>query len=210
VGVVDSIDAAKDELEAGRRTWLAFIVDTEGDGRAIHRLLKQMRRAEPGAPGLLMAEGPPRSPETLEEVGFRFLPRSASPAEVRYFLGHAIALAVTQDADVAAVVEDVGRERSLTIKQMELTALATTPLDRDKLIEGLGVSQNTVKTRIRQLLRIHQEDSMDTLGKTVLRAALARARGSKGAQGAAKSSALPAERKAVPRPKPRKKHQATT
>jgi hypothetical protein len=175
--VVDSVEAAKAELEPARRTWLAFIVDTDGDGRAVHRLLKQMRRAAPEAPGLLMAEAPPRTMEGIEEVGFRYLPRSAPPAEVRYFLGHAIALAVTKDSDVAAAVEAIGRERSLTIKQMELTALAATDLSRDTLIEGLGVSQNTVKTRIRQLLRIHQADSMDSLGKTVLRAALDHARG---------------------------------
>ncbi len=177
VRVVDSVEAAKNELEPARRTWLAFIVDADGDGRAVQRLLKQMRRAAPEAPGLLMAEEAPRSAEGLEEVGFRYLPRAASPAEVRYFLGHAIALAVTKDPDVAAAVEAIGRERSLTIKQMELTALAATDLSRDTLIEGLGVSQNTVKTRIRQLLRIHQEDSMDSLGKTVLRAALDHARG---------------------------------
>jgi DNA-binding NarL/FixJ family response regulator len=205
VRVVGSIEDAKAELEPSRRAWLAFIVDIEGDGRVIQRLLKQMRRAAPQAPGLLMADEPPRSPEGLAEVGFRFLPRSAPPAEARYFLGHAMALAVTGDADVATAVEEIGRERSLTTKQMELTALATTALSRDTLVEGLGVSQNTVKTRIRQLLRIHQEDSMDTLGKTVLRLALARSRGAQPPKAGAQPGAMPSDRKAVPRPRPRRK-----
>jgi hypothetical protein len=70
------------------------------------------------------------------------------------------------------------------------------------LVEGLGVSHNTVKTRIRQLLRIHQEETMDTLGKTVLRAALAHATGASPTNVDVNTGAMPAERKALPRPKP--------
>ncbi len=202
VRIVDSVEAAKSELEPGKRRWLAFIVDLEGDGRALHRLLKQMRRASPQTPGLVVTEERPRATEALVETGFRWLSRSAPVAEIRCFLGYALALEVTQDADVAAAVEEIGRERSLTVKQMELTALAATPLSRDTLIEGLGVSHNTVKTRIRQLLRIHQEDSMDTLGKTVLRAALAHARGVAWKGARATAGAMPADRKALARPSP--------
>ncbi len=195
VRVVETLDAARGELEPSRRKWLAFIVDIDGDGRSIHRLLKQMRRASPRTPGLLVTEEPPRTAESLGDLAFRWLPRAAPVADVRCFLGYALALEVTQDPDVAAAVEAIGHQRSLTVKQMELTALAATPLSRDTLIEGLGVSQNTVKTRIRQLLRIHQEDSMDTLGKTVLRAALAHARGAQLSHGPG-TGAMPADRKA--------------
>src|SRR5690606_25978480 len=153
VRAFDSIEAAKAEVESSRRPWLSFIVDIDGDGRSIHRLLKSMRRASPDAPGLLVMETPPRSPEAIEEVGFRFLTRDAPVAEIRYFLGYGLALEVTRDPHIAAAVEQMGRQMALTVKQMELTALAATPLARDTLVEGLGVSHNTVKTRIRQLLR---------------------------------------------------------
>lgn len=202
VRAFDSIEAAKAEVESSRRPWLSFIVDIDGDGRSIHRLLKSMRRASPDAPGLLVMETPPRSPEAIEEVGFRFLTRDAPVAEIRYFLGYGLALEVTRDPHIAAAVEQMGRQMALTVKQMELTALAATPLARDTLVEGLGVSHNTVKTRIRQLLRIHQEETMDTLGKTVLRAALAHATGASPTNVDVHTGAMPAERKALPRPKP--------
>ena len=43
---------------------------------------------------------------------------------------------------------------------------------RDDILRGLGVSPNTLKTRVRQLLRVLQHDTLDSLGKTVLRSAL--------------------------------------
>ncbi|MBC7173416.1 MAG: hypothetical protein H5U40_13335, partial [Polyangiaceae bacterium] len=156
----------------------------------------------PHAPGLLITEDRPRAPESANDAAFRWLPRSTPVSELRCFIGYSLALEVTQDPDIAAVVEEIGRARGLTVKQMELTALATTPLARDSLIEGLGVSQNTVKTRIRQLLRIHQEDSMDTLGKTVLRAALAHSRGTPWSATRGGAGAMPTERKALARPGP--------
>ncbi|MBC7174264.1 MAG: hypothetical protein H5U40_17600, partial [Polyangiaceae bacterium] len=61
VRAVDSVEAAKEELEPGRRHWLAFIVDLDGDGRAVQRMLKLMRRSAPHAPGLLITEDRPRA-----------------------------------------------------------------------------------------------------------------------------------------------------
>ena len=202
VKAFDNLEAAKAEVESARRPWLSFIVDIDGDGRAIQRLLRSMRRAAADAPGLLVMESAPRSPEAIEDAGFRFLTRDAPVAEIRYFLGYGLALEVTRDPHIAAAVEQMGRQMALTVTQMELTALAATPLARDTLVEGLGVSHNTVKTRIRQLLRIHQEETMDTLGKSVLRGALAHATGASPTNVDVNTGAMPAERKALPRPKP--------
>nr|MBP7685263.1 hypothetical protein [Deltaproteobacteria bacterium] len=63
-------------------------------------------------------------------------------------------------------------EHELTARQMELTAISTLPQGRDDILRGLGVSPNTLKTRVRQLLRVLQHDTLDSLGKTVLRSAL--------------------------------------
>lgn len=166
-----SVDTARKEIEK-KRHWYALVVDMDADGRATHRLLTSMRRSHPTTPVLVLSDGPPRSTKTLDELGVRSLERDSPPAEVRYFLGHALTLAHTGSPLVAEAVESLGRRHSLTVKQMQLTALATTDVSREDLIAGLGVSHNTVKTRVRQLLRIHREETMDTLGKKVLRAAV--------------------------------------
>lgn len=69
-------------------------------------------------------------------------------------------------------IETLAREHGLTPKQVELVAYSTTDVDRTELVTKLGVSTNTVKTRVRHLLRTLDEKSLDSLGKTVLRRAL--------------------------------------
>lgn len=69
-------------------------------------------------------------------------------------------------------IEMLAREHGLTPKQVELVAYSTTDVDRTELVTKLGVSTNTVKTRVRHLLRTLDEKSLDSLGKTVLRRAL--------------------------------------
>lgn len=202
VRAFESADEVQRQLERPRPNFISFIVDSEGDGRTIQRILKAMRRANSDAPGLFMSETEPRSPDIIEGIGFRHLLRDAPIGEIRAFLGYGLALEITREPHIASAVEQMGRQLSLTVKQMELTALSAITLSRDELIEGLGVSPNTVKTRIRQLLRIHHEETMDALGKKVLRAALAHATGSAPVLGEAPLGALPVERKALARPRP--------
>ncbi len=169
-GVVHSC-ASLEELGAtlqSSTTYTAIILDLEEEHREAHRELTQLRRAVPHTPGLLMTIESPRSRVRLSEAGIRWLPRSATLPEVNYFLGFSLGLFATGNQQVAEAVESLGRQKSLTIKQMHLTALAATSIDRETLVAHLGVSRNTVKTRIRQLLRIHQEETMDALGKAVL------------------------------------------
>lgn len=79
---------------------------------------------------------------------------------------------VVESPILLAAIEVLAREHGLTAKQTELVAYSTTPVDRVALVEKLGVSTNTVKTRVRHLLRALDEKSLDSLGKLVLRRAL--------------------------------------
>jgi len=206
-----SLATAQREATAGHRPFLAFVLDVDEDGRSLLRLLTLLRRSAPRTPGLVVSEGPARSAAALHELGFRSLPRAAPAAEGRYFVGYCLALEVSGNPHVAAAVEALGRSRALTPKQMELTAVSTLDIDRDRLAEGLGVSANTLKTRVRQLLRVHHEESLDALGKSVLRRALelASAMPWGTSPGSVRTpegrGALPAERGATPRPAPPKK-----
>lgn len=149
-------------------TYTSLILDLAEEHRDLYRELSLLRRRIPEAPGLLMTIESPRSRARLTESDFRWLPRSATLPEVNYFLGFSLGLFATSSLQVADAVESLGRQKSLTIKQMHLTALSATSIDRETLVAHLGVSRNTVKTRIRQLLRIHQQETMDALGKAVL------------------------------------------
>ena len=168
--------AARAEVDGTKRAFAGFVIDVEEVGRSVQRLVRDLHRAVPEAPGLVIVRGAAED-QDLDGTPFRAVSRDESVAALRTFVGRGLAVAVADDPHVAAVIEALGRSRGLTPKQMELVALATLPLERKALVEDLGVSPNTLKTRVRQLLRIFGEDTMDTLGKAVLRAALERASG---------------------------------
>lgn len=111
---------------------------------------------------------PPSSTDTT--------PRAArtTPTDRRVHEGLERARAVVASPALIDAIEHLAREHSLTPKQVELVAYSTTALERGTLVEKLGVSNNTVKTRVRHLLRALDEKSLDTLGKRVLRSALDR------------------------------------
>ncbi len=99
----------------------------------------------------------------------------ATPLDRRIREGLDRARAIVTVPALLDTLEVMAREHALTPKQIELVAYATTQVERMDLVAKLGVSNNTVKTRVRHLLRTLDEKSLDTLGKTVLRRALERA-----------------------------------
>ncbi len=102
-----------------------------------------------------------------------YRPRGAVP---RLEKGLVRARAYVADERVIAAVASMGRTHLLTPKQMELLAVSTLVDERDSVVEKLGVSRNTFKTRVRYLLRALDFRSLDALGKAVLLHALELAR----------------------------------
>lgn len=177
VRVVADAGAARSEIDGAKRAFAGLVIDVREATRPVQRLLRDVARATPAVPVLAIV-GDAAEDLELEDGSIRCVDRDAGTDELRTFVGRGLALAIAEEAHVADVVEEIGRTRGLTAKQMELVALSTMPIERKALVESLGVSQNTLKTRVRQLLRIFGEDTMDSLGKAVLRAALRRASGS--------------------------------
>jgi DNA-binding NtrC family response regulator len=168
-------ESARREVDRARAGYTALIIDVDVDTRPVQRLLQAMHRQSPAAPLLLITEDAPRAAKLLASLGVRVALREAALEEARYFIGASVALAQTENPAIAQAIEGLARNHEMTVKQMQLTALSTTDIDREALIDGLGVSQNTVKTRIRHLLRMHEVETLDGLGKRVLRDALTHA-----------------------------------
>lgn len=166
--VVSSVTEARALLRTHDR-WLGWWVE----GLAEHDTLVALWRARStGSTPPVLLMGDERPAVDTATFPHRWLPKSAPRAEERYFLGYCLAYEVSGRGLVAAAVENLGREHELTARQMELTAISTLPQGRDDILRGLGVSPNTLKTRVRQLLRVLQHETLDSLGKTVLRSAL--------------------------------------
>jgi DNA-binding CsgD family transcriptional regulator len=167
--VVSSVTEARALLRTHER-WLGWWVEGLRDHDALLALWRSRAPGAPPPPVLLIGDTRPELDAAA--LPHRWLPKSAPRAEERYFLGYCLAYEVSGRGLVAAAVENLGREHELTARQMELTAISTLPQGRDDILRGLGVSPNTLKTRVRQLLRVLQHDTLDSLGKTVLRSAL--------------------------------------
>lgn len=189
--------------------WLGCIVDAHHDvdpratrevssTRAVVRMVRTLHEQQPDAP--ILVTSPSRLP--MLPVAAQWYPSRMPTSEARFFVGKCLALEITRQPLVAEAVETLAREKGLTAKQMELTAVSTLDVPREDLIAGLGVSANTVKTRVRQLLRLHEAESMDQLGKHVLRLALDASSPARSRGGNWEVGVLPKERGAAPRSKP--------
>ncbi len=62
--------------------------------------------------------------------------------------------------------------RNLTSREVQLMAYALGDEPRKQVMRRLGITENTLKTQVRALLRKCGERSMDGLAKNVLRQAL--------------------------------------
>jgi len=110
--------------------------------------------------------------DSIAPASFRSVPVRSTAGERRVSDGVDRAKGIVGSPIVLRAIEMLAREHHLTPKQVELVAYSTTRVDRAELVTKLGVSTNTVKTRVRHLLRALEEKSLDSLGKTVLRRAI--------------------------------------
>jgi DNA-binding NarL/FixJ family response regulator len=89
------------------------------------------------------------------------------------FVQRAIAFERVPERRLARLVDELAREVALTPNEVELVAAALADVPRAALAEQLAVSENTLKTRVRNLLGKTGHGSLHALVKQLLREALA-------------------------------------
>jgi hypothetical protein len=78
----------------------------------------------------------------------------------------------TQIESVAEVVRELAFEHDLTVKQSELVIVHTLDVSRRDILARLGISENTLKTRIRLLAKVFgAEAGMSEVAQRILRKA---------------------------------------
>jgi DNA-binding CsgD family transcriptional regulator len=73
---------------------------------------------------------------------------------------------------VGRIVADLAERRGLTAREVQLVSYCLGNENRARVRRRLGISENTLKTQIRGLLRKCGERNVDALAKNLLRAAL--------------------------------------
>jgi DNA-binding NarL/FixJ family response regulator len=88
------------------------------------------------------------------------------------FVQHAFARSFHPKACVARVLADMAREAQLTPREVQVLASCVGKEPREVLRRRLGISENTLKSQIKGLLRKCRERSVHELAKGILREAL--------------------------------------
>jgi hypothetical protein len=133
--------------------------------------LLALRTAFARVPLLSLALAPRCAPSRRPGDAERF-PSSEQRAQIVAFARNALARAFVPDEHVAAIVERLARESELTAREVQLLCFSLGDEPRALVRKRLGISDNTLKTQVRGLLRKAGQPNVDTLALNVLREAM--------------------------------------
>ncbi len=153
--------------------WSGVVVDLDGFDADPLETMKRLREAHPLVPVLALTTHP-----TVELVNglhaFRgeLVLKPVGEINLVSFVQRALVSGWLPDERVAAWVDELARARGLTPREVQLMAYALGSESRQQVMRRLGITENTLKTQVRSLLRKCGARSMDGLAKGVLRDAL--------------------------------------
>lgn len=136
-------------------------------------VLRTAREAHPRLAALVLtANTVPKVVNRSFLLGASFLSKPTTEESLETFARRALACEAVEDDRVLRVVEAVAHEWSLSDREVELLGLAVADRPRDELADALGVTENTTKTQVKNLLRKSGARNLDHLVRVVLKRAL--------------------------------------
>jgi len=142
------------------------------DGQGLD-LVRTIRQKAPLLPVLVLTGSEERSlANQAHALGAEFVFKPIVSESLERFSAGAIARASVGDHGVARVVSALVSQNGLSPREVQVLTLALAGTPRIALTDELGVSDNTIKTTVRHLLRKTTADTLDDLVQYVMRAAL--------------------------------------
>jgi DNA-binding NarL/FixJ family response regulator len=174
VEIVSTVAAALEQLLPPHE-WSAIIVDVglpDGDGLEV---VRAARAAFPLLPILVLTGR--HDHRTINEAhrlraSFRCKPVDAT--ELMEFVRESQALTRIPEEELTRAVDRSALECKLTPTEARLVRAALSQLSRDELVSRLGVTENTLKTHVKNVLKKTGHDSMHSLCLSLLRDLLTR------------------------------------
>lgn len=142
----------------------------DGSGLDVVRYAREQRPAV--AVLVLTSLTQPRVVNNSFLLGASFLTKPTTEESLGVFARKAIAAEGVDDARVLTVLQRVADEWSLTDREAELLTLAVSDRPRGDIASALGVTENTAKTQVKNLLRKAGARNLDHVVRIVLRRAL--------------------------------------
>ncbi len=156
-----------------RALWSGVVIDLDSLDGAVADTLRRVREAHPLVPILALASAASAElVNTLHAQRAELVMKPVGEVNVTSFVQRALVSGWLPDERVAAWVDELARRNHLTPREVQLMAYALGNESRTKVMRRLGITENTLKTQVRALLRKCSARSMDGLAKSVLRDAL--------------------------------------
>jgi DNA-binding NarL/FixJ family response regulator len=153
--------------------WSGVVADLDGFDAEPLATMKRLREAHPLVPVLaLTSQASAELVNGLHACRAELVLKPVGELNLVSFVQRALVSGWLPDERVAAWVDELARARGLTPREVQLMAYALGNESRQKVMRRLGITENTLKTQVRSLLRKCNARSMDGLAKMVLRDAL--------------------------------------
>jgi DNA-binding NarL/FixJ family response regulator len=167
---VGPLELASEEMARDPARWAGVI--TELDGSSL-RTLEELRLRFPYTPMMaLLRDAPHARLNILQTRGVEVALVPVDDARVTAFVQRAFASSFLPDERVARLVEGLAQRCQLTAREVQLVSYCLANESRALVRKRLGITENTLKTQVRGLLRKCNERNVDSLAKNLLRAAL--------------------------------------
>lgn len=158
------------ELLAASARWAGCIVEYHAFEEAS---LMRLREVAPLLPVLVMLrEADTRILNRVQSAGMEVVIAPVGEPNLTAFVQRAFAAGFLPDERVARLVSHLAEVRELTAREVQILSFSLGDEPRSRIRRRLGITENTLKTQIRGLLRKCGERNVDALAKNVLRAAL--------------------------------------
>jgi DNA-binding NarL/FixJ family response regulator len=158
---------------AERARWSGVVVDLDGLDEGGLAAVASVREAHPLVP--ILAVGSRISGEQVNDLyalRAELVLKPIGDANVVSFAQRALCSGWLPDERVSARIDQLARTKGLTAREVQLTAYGLGNESRERVMRRLGITENTLKTQVRALLRKVEETSMDSLAKSILCASL--------------------------------------
>lgn len=135
--------------------------------------LDQLHARAPGLPVLALLERGERSQiNHLQARGYATAVLPLQDNNVAQFAQRALANSFVPCDRVGSTIAQLAESRMLTAREVQLVSYCLGDEPRARVRRRLGITENTLKSQIRGLLRKCGERNLDALAKNVLRSAL--------------------------------------
>jgi DNA-binding NarL/FixJ family response regulator len=172
VTLLHSVGDASAALESGRQ-WAAAILDVglpDGSGLEVLRLARQLYPLLPVL--VLTARDDVETINETHRLRAEFACKPFDLHQVVRFAKDALAFENVSEERVLEAADALAKDCNLTPREVMIVKATLTHKSRSEVLTELGVTENTLKSHVRSVLRKTGHDSMQSLTRALLRDAL--------------------------------------